>query len=334
MGATDDLDATWVNGIPAGAGWGGDRSYALPVGTLHAGANSIAVNILNTYMRGGLLGPPAKQALHFANGSQLPLAGWHYSVVPQSMGDPPRAAWEPLVGYGVAYNGMIAPLVPYNFRGVVWYQCESDAGDPARYGAELTALLSDWRRDFGALPFLVVQLPGYGRPPTKPVESGWSDVREAQRNVVARDANAALAVTIDIGDRYDVHPANKQEVGRRLARATRHLVYGEHVVAGGPVAQDARATPDGIVIHFADAERGLVSYSASAPIGFELCGSQPGSCQFATARIHGDDVLLPPAPMATHVRYCWGDGPVCTLFDGANLPAGPFDLPIAAARMK
>ncbi len=216
---------------------------------------------------------------------------------------------------------------------MLWYQGESDTGDDAgRYGAELTALLADWRHDFGALPFLVVQLPGYGKPPTKPAESGWSNVREAQRAVVARDANAALAVTIDIGERSDVHPANKQEVGRRLARAARHLIYGEHVVPGGPVAQEARTTPEGILVHFADAERGLASYSASMPIGFELCGA--GSCEFAPAQIRGEDVLLPPSANATHVRYCWGDAPVCTLFDGANLPAGPFDLPIESAGAK
>jgi sialate O-acetylesterase len=334
LGETDDLDATWVNGQPAGAGWGGDRSYALPAGILHAGDNSIAVNVFNTYMRGGLVGPPSKQALHFADGTAVPLAGWRYQVVPQSMGAPPRAPWEPLAGYSVAYNGMIAPLVPYNFRGVLWYQGESDTGgdDTARYRSELTALLADWRGQFGPLPFLVAQLPGYGMPPTKPVESGWSDVREAQRKVVARDANAALAVTIDIGDRYDVHPANKQEVGRRLARAARHLIYGEHIVPGGPVAQSGRATPDGVVVHFADAEGGLVSYSASMPIGFELCGAN--SCQFAQAQIRGADVLLTPSAGAMHVRYCWGDAPVCTLFDGASLPAGPFDLPIESAIAK
>jgi sialate O-acetylesterase len=164
-------------------------------------------------------------------------------------------------------------------------------------------------------------------PPLKPADSGWAKLREAQREAVAADKNAALIVTIDIGDRYDVHPANKQEVGRRLALAARKLVFGENVMASGPVAIHAVREGRRIAVRFDDVEKGLVTFSSAEPIGFELCGK---TCSYASAEIaHGEIQLAIPAKTTpAWVRYCWADGPICTLFDGAGLPAAPFDLPI------
>jgi len=177
-----------------------------------------------------------------------------------------------------------------------------------------------------------VQLPNYGMPPVKPVESGWAKLRESQRASVAADKNAALVVTTDLGEDYDIHPPNKQEVGRRLALAARHLVYGEKMVASGPLALSAEKTRSRIMIRFDDVERGLVAYGSDAPIGFELCDSK--SCRYAMATISGDRVSLSLRGKAapTHVRYCWADAPICTLFDGAGLPASPFDLPVSSGR--
>lgn len=337
IGGVDEIDATWVNGVFAGGGSGGNRTYRLPPGLLHAGTNIVAVNILNTYKQGGLLGPAAAQAVHLDDGNTVPLPGpWHYSLVSQAMGDPPRAPWESLAGLGMAYNAMIAPLDNYGLKGVVWYQGESDTGEAGAYAKLLAGLMADWRKQFERdLPFIVVQLPGYGMPSAKPESSSWAKLRDAQRAAVAADRNAALVVTIDIGERYDVHPANKQEVGRRIALAARRLVYGDAVAASGPVAENATRNGRKIAVRFADVENGLVAYSAAMPIGFELCGSAD-SCVFASAAItKGEVVLSVPARMApTHVRYCWGDGPICTLFDGAGMPAAPFDLPIAAAPLR
>ncbi|HUO91972.1 MAG TPA: sialate O-acetylesterase, partial [Rhizomicrobium sp.] len=337
IGAVDEIDATWVNGVFVGGGSGGNRTYRLPAGLLHPGANVIAVNILNTYKQGGLLGPAGAQGVHLADGSVVPLPGpWRYNLVPQSMRDPPRAPWESLAGLGVAYNGMVAPLGPYGLKGVVWYQGESDTGEAQAYGRLLTGLMADWRNRFDRdLPFLVVQLPDYGMPSAKPEASGWAKLREAQRAAVAADHNAALVVTIDIGERYDVHPANKQEVGRRLALAARHLVYGEDVAAAGPVAESATRVGRGIAVRFADVENGLVAYGAAEPIGFELC-SGADSCRYVEAQIVKGGIVIPlKARIANaHIRYCWGDGPICTLFDGAGLPAAPFDLPVVADHVR
>lgn len=334
LGTIDEIDQSWVNARPVGytSGPGTDRLYALPAGVLRAGANVIVISALDTYGTGGLYGPAEKRALRLASGAVIPLDGvWHYQVVRSDTGARPRAPWEATGGLSTLYNAMIAPIGPYGFRGVVWYQGESNTGEAERYQSLLAGFVADWRGRFGAdLPFLVVQLANYGGAPTTPVESGWAQLREAQRRAVANDAHAGLAVAIDIGDRYDIHPANKQELGRRLARAARHVVYGEAIAPSGPVPLGAQRQGEHVVVTFGDVEQELVAYSAAGPIGFELCGAAQGSCRFAGARIEGTrvrlDVEAGTAPV--RVRYCWADSPVCTLFDRAGLPAGPFELPV------
>ncbi|HWA31160.1 MAG TPA: sialate O-acetylesterase [Rhizomicrobium sp.] len=335
IGQVDEIGAAWVNGVFVGDGSAGDQTYKIPPGTLHAGENIIAVNILNTYKKGGLVGPASAQGIAFADGT-VPLSEpWRYNIVPQSVGEPPRAPWEPLGGMGMAYNGMIAPIEPYGLRGALWYQGESDTGEPEKYKTQLLAMMNDWRQKFDApLPFLIVQLPNYGIPATKPEPSGWADLREAQRQAAAADKDAALVTTIDIGEDYDIHPPNKQEVGRRLALAARRLVYGENIVATGPIAQSVTREKGRLAVRFADIEKGLAVYGGDAPVGFQLC--MGATCRYAAASVSSGKVYLHvPAKFApTHVRYCWADSPICTLFDGVGLPAAPFDLPVTGVKAK
>jgi sialate O-acetylesterase len=335
LGAIDEVDETWVNerAIGNSFGWGTPRTYPLPAGVLHAGENSIVVNVLSTWDAGGMYGPKDEMALRFADGSSVPLGGdWRYQFVPESMGYPPRAPWESIGGLTSLHNAMIAPVAPYGLRGVLWYQGESNAGSAGQYQKLLTGLMHDWRREFGAdLPFLVVELPDFGAPPAAPAASDWASLREAQRRAVAGDSHAALAVTIDVGERSELHPPNKQEIGRRLARAARHLIYGEGVSPSGPRPVAARRGPTGIAVEFADVEGKLITYSANKPIGFELCGTNQASCRFTDAALQSDrEVLLDSGHEAapTRVRFCWGDGPVCNLYDQSGLPAGPFELEI------
>lgn len=337
LGGVDEVDQTWVNGVGVGATSDGERRYPIAPGVLHAGDNDIVVAVMNTYKAGGLVGPAERQALVFGDGQKIALDGtWRYKVAASEdeAGFPPRAPWDVLGGLGVIYNGMIAPLGDFALKGAIWYQGESDTPVPDNYWMGLTALMKDWRRQFGEdLPFLIVQLAGYGSPPTAPEESGSAEVREAQRAAAAGDPYAELVVTIDIGDSYDVHPANKQELGRRLARAARHLVYGEDIVPTGPTAVSARREGKKVVIGFKDVEGGLVAHGAAYPIGFELCGAGPGSCRYAAAAVDGGEVKLDAGkPPPVRVRYCWAESPICTLFDATGLPVGPFELPIETAR--
>ena len=334
LGPINQIDETWINGRPLGNtfGYGADRTYGIAAGLLHAGDNVLVVNVLSDYGGGGLLAGGTKRALQLAGGESIALDGpWQFRIAPSAFGYPPRAPWEAVGGLSTLYNAMIAPLGAYGLRAALWYQGESNTGDPQAYQSLLAALMADWRRQFGAeLPFLIVQLPNYGSQPFTPVESDWAALREAQRLAVAHDAHAGLAVTIDIGEPRNLHPTNKQDVGSRLARAARHVVYGEALAPSGPAALAAAPAAGQIVVDFSDVTGRLVAYSHDTPIGFELCADAPGSCRFADARIDGSRVLLsiPDAMSPTRVRYCWGDSPLCNLFDLAALPAGPFELKI------
>lgn len=334
LGAADEIDMTWVNGRGIGSAYGGvQREYPLPEGLLKKGGNHIVVNVLDTYRDGGLTGPAP--ALRFADGSTVPLDGaWQYRIVPKETTSPPRAPWQTAAGLSTLYNGMIAPLGRYGLRGIAWYQGESNTFEAGRYRELLRVFRDDSRARFGKdLPLLVAQLAAYGTTPAKPGESEWAELREVQRQVAAEDPRTGLAVAIDIGDRYDLHPPNKQELGRRLARAARR-VFGERIPPSGPVPLSARrivgaGDGDAVAVTFGDVTNGLVAYGAERPIGFELCSASAGACRYADAEIRGDTVLLrAPIAGAVRVRYGWADNPVVTLFDGAGLPAGPFEIEI------
>ncbi|TGX52394.1 9-O-acetylesterase [Sphingomonas gei] len=336
LGPADDMDASFVNGVPVGVtyAWGVPRLYALAPGTLKPGRNVIAVGVLDTWAEGGLLGSADQRAIRFADGSSVPLAGaegWRWRQAPASVEDPPHAPWEAIAGYSGIYNAMIAPIGPYGLRGAAWYQGEADAGSPDGYAGRLASMMAAWRSQFGKsdLPFLVAQLSGWGPRVPKPVESGFAQIRDEQRRAVASDAHAALAVTIDLGDVVDIHPANKLDVGHRLARGAESLTYGGKASPSGPWPVEARGEGKVIRVRFTGADTGLVAYSAALPIGFELCGTVPGSCRFASATLDGTDVLVAVGSgPADRVRFCWGDSPICNLYDGGGLPATPFELPV------
>jgi sialate O-acetylesterase len=340
LGVIDDVDEVWINGQPFASGFGGvERSYAVPAHLLKAGDNRVVVNVFDMWGSGGLHGDAGQFALRFADGSSVPLASWEYQLPPKGIADVPRAPWEPIAGINILYNGMIAPLGKYGVRGVAWYQGEANAAldDALRYQRQLQALFTDWRRQFdNPLPFLVVQLANWNPLASAPVDSGWARLRDAQRRAVREDGNAGLAVTIDIGDRDDIHPANKQEVGRRLARAARHVVFGEKVSASGAAPQGAKRTVGGVDVALGDYDGELRVIGARDPAGFELCGDTQQSCHYVRAQLgedgggeNGTVRLEDAAPeKATRVRFCWADAPLCNLYDTTGLPVGPFEIPV------
>jgi sialate O-acetylesterase len=332
LGPVDEIDVTWVNGRGVGSSSGGDRRYTLAAGVLQPGENVIVVSALDTYLSGGLHGPADKRALVLDDGTSVPLSAWQYAIAPEGIGSPPRAPWESTAGLGTIHNAMIAPLGRFGFRGALWYQGESNAYLPEAeaYESLLAGLMADWRSRFGPeLPFLVAQLASYGAVPTAPVESGWARVREGQRRAVATDGHAGLAVTIDIGEPYELHPANKQDLGRRLARAARRVVYGE-AVPTGPHPAGAERQGSRVMVSFHGLEGDLLARSGKRPTAFELCGPSAGSCRYVDAELREQAVWLEAAevPGATRVRYCWADAPICTLADRSGLPAVPFEIGI------
>ena len=332
LGVIDELDQTFVNGVAIGNrfSWEAPRDYAVPRGVLHAGVNEIMVNVFDGSGAGGLAGPAERLHLTLADGVVKPLGeGWQYSVA-NVHDSPPRAPWDEAMGFSFIYNGMIAPLGDYGLSGVAWYQGEADVGLPGAYADRLGAMMATWRRQFGRpdLPFLIISLANFGSFAVHPVESGWAALREQQRLAVARDSHTALIVAMDLGERLDIHPGNKQEVGRRLARAARVLTYGSHESPGPQVAGAAR-TPGGIVVEFSGVTGALHSWSSNVVTALELCGPTPQSCRYARGTAEGRVVrIADDGRPATRVRYGWADSPVTNLYDEVPLPIGPFEVPI------
>lgn len=326
LGRANEEEKSWINGRGVGgSSQQPNASHSLPPGLLREGDNSITLNIFCSWKNCGLSGPAFTRYIALSDGTHVPLdQPWRYKPVETLIA--PQLPWGPMHGVGLQYNGMIAPIGPYGVKGAIWYQGESNLYFARNYQKTLTAMMADWRGQFGAaLPFLIVQIPGYGPIPTQPGESLWSDVREAQRKTAEADARAALVVTFDIGDAKNLHPPNKQDIGRRLAIAARHLIYGEGLAPSGARVISAKRSGDSVTIAFRDITGALTAYNGQ-PNAFELCDTT--RCRWAQASLAGNAVSLSNAGSATRVRYCWGDSPVCTLTDESALPAGPFEIPI------
>ncbi|HVZ99529.1 MAG TPA: sialate O-acetylesterase [Caulobacterales bacterium] len=334
LGPADDIDATYLNGQPLGStfGWDTPRHYAVAPGSLHAGRNVLASAVLDTGGGGGWWGPADQKVLRLADGSSVPLAAqpWRYHISAQlsDVKSPPQPPGSGPNSISVLYNGMIAPVAPYGLSGALWYQGEANANAPDDYARLLPGMMADWRRSFAnpTLPFFIVQLTSYGPPSINTPRGGWGAIRDVERRVAAADGHAALATIIDVGDRYDIHPTQKLIVGERLARLARRMIYHEDIVDSGPTPVSAARQGDEVVVHFEHVP--LVSYSSNRPMAFELCDQQR-ACRFVDASISGADVHLDARGGASaFVRYCWGDGVICNLFNDSDLPAAPFELAV------
>jgi sialate O-acetylesterase len=239
---------------------------------------------------------------------------------------PPRHSWRPdPASWAPAglFNAMVAPFTPYAIKGVIWYQGESNSrrAFAPLYAKLFPALIKDWRAQWreGDFPFLFVQISSFKSNETE----DWAVIREAQRRTLDL-ANTGMVVTSDIGDPDNVHPADKQTVGARLALAARALAYGEEVEYSGPLFRQASRDGDGVRVWFDHASGGLSAKGGNVE-GFEIAGGD-GRFVSATARIDGDTVLVSSGEVADpkQVRYGWANAPVVNLFNSAGLPASPF----------
>jgi sialate O-acetylesterase len=232
---------------------------------------------------------------------------------------PDPASWAP----AGLFNGMVAPVVPYTIKGVIWYQGESNSRltFAPMYARLFPALISDWRAHWreGNFPFLFVQISNFKSNATE----AWAIIREAQRRSLSV-VNTAMAVTIDIGNPDNVHPADKQTVGARLALAARALAYGENVEYSGPAYRQAMPEGADVRLWFDHAADGLVARGGELQ-GFEIAGEN-GRFVSANARIDGTTVVVSSAqvPEPQYVRYGWANAPSLNLFNSAGLPASPF----------
>ncbi len=222
------------------------------------------------------------------------------------------------------YNAMIAPLIPYALRGAIWYQGESNASRACQYRKLFPLLIQDWRRGWpqGDFPFLFVQLANFRNNWTDP--RSWAELREAQLMALSLP-NTGMAVAIDIGESFDIHPKNKQEVGRRLALAARAIAYGEKLVYSGPIYEGMAIEGNTIRLRFQHVGGGLVAQGGPLK-GFIVAGDDR-KFLWADARIDGETVLVRSGHIAhpVAVRCAWWDDPHgCNLYNKEGLPASPF----------
>jgi sialate O-acetylesterase len=235
---------------------------------------------------------------------------------------PPGGPGDPWAPAGL-YNGMINPLVPYALRGVIWYHGESNASHPAEYRPLFSALINSWRAHFaqGDIPFFWVNLANF-RPPD-PTDLAWARVREAQTQTLALP-NTGQAIAIDVGDPNDIHPRNKQEVGRRLALLAKHRVYGLSGDDSGPIFASAAREGATMRVRFTHAAAGLVAHN-HPPSGLELAGADR-VFRPAVGKIDHDSLIVssPTVKEPVAVRYAYRNAPDANLFGGNGLPVVPF----------
>lgn len=225
------------------------------------------------------------------------------------------------------YNAMIAPLIPYTIRGVVWYQGESNVDSAYQYRTLLPTMVQNWRDQWrqGDFPFLIVQLANFGQKVEQPGQCGWAELRAAQLYVSQTVKNAGLAVAIDLGDADDIHPRNKQDVGHRLALAAEAKVYGENIVFSGPIYRSMKIEGGKARLEFDHIGHGLITKNNEPLRGFSIAG-QDHVFRWADAKIDGDAVLVwnEDVTEPAAVRYGWEINPGCNLYNKEGLPASPF----------
>ena len=347
LGALDDYDVTYWNGERVGAigsetpeFWSVQRKYTIPARRVRSGRNTIAVRIFDRGGDGGFAGAPEHLFVSpVVNPAEtISLAGpWNYKVerrvaqVAVDWHSKPR-----LIGVDdpgsptVLYNAMIAPLTATPIAGVIWYQGESNIERAAEYRTLFPSMIRTWRKAWGTptLPFLFVQLPNFtGSPEDQKLPLGsspWAELREAQ-TVALMQPKVGMAVTLDIGESSNIHPRNKQEVGRRLALAALRTAYARDAIASGPTFVAAAAEGSAMRVRFNVSNGGLGTTDGAPPQGFIIAGGNR-VWHRGNAQIENDTVVVssPDVPAPVAVRYGWANDPVATLMNLAALPAAPF----------
>lgn len=320
----DDNDQTFVNGIEVGKTnqWDARRSYKIPNGILKEGKNVIVVKVTDTGGGGGIYGDPADLKL-VLDDEKIPLTGsWKFQV--ESI----------IIAAGVnefpslAYNAMVNPILPYSFRGVIWYQGESNAARAYQYRKAFPLLINDWRRKSSNqnFPFYFVQLATFTTTGNSNEGSPWAELREAQ-TMTLQVPNTGMAVTTDIGNPKDIHPTNKQDVGKRLAALALNRTYKKRMIDSSPSYKSMKIVGNKIIVTFENVGTGLMTSDKAGIVqGFEIAGNDQIFYQ-ATATIKGNTVIISSdkvvSPLA--VRFGWiGDASKNNLFNKEGFPAAPF----------
>ena len=324
----DDNDITYINGVKVGEtnSYNAKRNYSIPAGILKEGKNVIAVRVEDTGGGGGIYGDSSDMKLTIGTQS-IPLFGdWLFRVESITGGS---ASVGPNSYPTLLYNAMVNPLIPYAMEGVIWYQGEANAGRAYQYRKAFPLMINDWRKHWneGDFPFYFVQLASWNADNGNSAKgSTWAELREAQTMTLSLP-NTGMAVTTDIGNAADIHPKDKQDVGKRLAAIALHNVYKKDIVFSGPMYQSMRTDGNKIIVSFTQTGSGLMVKDKYGYLkGFEVAGADK-QFHYAKAFIDGDKVVVyndsVSAPVAVH--YNWADfADDGNLFNKEGFPASPF----------
>jgi sialate O-acetylesterase len=320
----DDYDITYVNGTKVGSTnqWDLNRKYSIPPGALKEGKNVIAVRVVDNGGGGGIYGDPADLKL-IIDETVFPLSGeWKFQV--ESVIEATNENSLP----SLCYNAMINPLIPFAFKGVLWYQGESNAARSYQYRKAFPLLINDWRQKWNNpdMPFYFVQLATFNTTGNSNEGSGWAELREAQTMTLSMP-NTGMCVTTDIGNPSDIHPANKQDIGKRLAAIALNGVYNKKMICSGPTYKSMEVKGNQIVLSFDNIGTGLFTPDMYGYLkGFEIAGTDQ-VFYFAKAFIRGNTVVIfsdkVENPVAVHFGW-FGDASDCNLFNKEGFPAVPF----------
>ena len=322
MGIIDDNDICWWNGVCVGMtdGWMAQRNYVVPGNLVREGKNLLVCRIEDTGADGGIRGD-----VTFPGEWKYRIGYDRAELAPQRipMQRPKNDPNYPTV----LYNGMVSPFIHFPIQGCIWYQGCNNVGRAAQYESLLQTLITDWRARWGKLqmPFYVVQLANYLKHYDLQPDSEWALLRESQSQALHLE-NVGVATIIDIGDADDIHPKNKQEVGRRMAAMALYDVYGKtKLPCRAPVYSSNEVKNGAMRLRFTR-PKGSEPFVADDNLpGFIIAGADK-VWHVAKAYTDGDEVVVssPEVSVPLAVRYGWADNPTCTLHTASGFPVSPF----------
>jgi sialate O-acetylesterase len=345
LGPIDDMDRTYLNGVLVGASeetglWQVNRSYSIPAKIVKAGMNTIAVRVMDIVGGGGIYGKPDQMKLIDLTDSTkfISLAGdWKYLPVAELnegklylfnvkqkefLARPKAKSLGPYTPT-ILYNGMVGPVTPYQIKGAIWYQGESNVGRAEQYAKLMPTMIQNWRKAWNIenFPFYYVQIAPFDYSYKDSTNS--AELREAQA-MTMKVINTGMAVTLDIGKVNNIHPPFKIQVGDRLAYWALAKNYGFNIPFSGPMYKSMQIEGSNIRLWFYFTEGGLVAKNGELK-EFEIAGKD-GKYVPAKAQIVGNEVVVssPTITEPVSVRYCWHNGSEASLFNGVGLPASLF----------